>query len=96
MLGTIYRAKSAFHCPQCLGLFTQAAGVDTDHPPRPGDVTLCCYCLAYLVFDEGPTLRAMTAAEESDLEPELRTNLAVARQVAPALARMCPYRMAPS
>lgn len=48
-------------CPRCAQVLDALDGHSA--APRPGDVTLCAYCGAVLVFAEGMALRLMTPAE---------------------------------
>lgn len=68
------------HCPICQEALTAAGTIDhSDDAPRPGDWTICAYCLHWLrytrPFPEGPLgLRAVTADEWAALSPEERAH----------------------
>lgn len=52
-----------------------ATGLTSDDAPRPGDVTVCLYCVSVLEFGEGMTLKAPSQERKMRLlerSPELR------------------------
>jgi hypothetical protein len=53
----------ATSCPSCGHNLDAAAGVTADRAPEPGDVTICAYCGAGLVFGLGGRLYAMSEAD---------------------------------
>lgn len=55
-------------CPVCGKAVNAATGVDHNHSPAPGDVTMCIECAHILFFDERLTLRQPTSAERAALE----------------------------
>lgn len=65
-------------CPFCKAKLDAASWVPDGGPPatpRPGDVTVCAYCLAVLMFDGDPlTVRIPTVKEFEELAelPEVR------------------------
>ena len=57
-------------CPACASPLSAAAVAGGDEAtPRPGDVSVCLYCDALLVYLPGLALRAATAAEVAGLDP---------------------------
>ena len=50
-------------CPSCGEAMTGAAGVESDDAPTPGDISVCLYCRALLVFGNDLKLRMPTDAE---------------------------------
>lgn len=50
-------------CPSCGALLEEAAGLEVDRPPRPGDLTICAYCLVVLQFSATRHLVALPPAQ---------------------------------
>lgn len=53
-------------CPNCTHILEEATGVTTDDAPKPGDVTLCIYCAAVLVFTDDMMVRLPTEEESNE------------------------------
>jgi hypothetical protein len=69
------------YCPFCTKLIDGYTPIGGRQHPKPGDVSLCYYCSALLVFDGDPALpRAPTPAEITDIlgTPELVRGLGIA------------------
>lgn len=58
----------AFACPvkDCGKTLDAATGGKT--PPKPGDITVCAYCINWLVFDPDMKPRQITEEEIVDLD----------------------------
>lgn len=52
-------------CPHCGKVLEGTTG---DCEPRGGDVSICVYCLGYLIFESATTLRAATAEEAAEMD----------------------------
>lgn len=59
-------------CPHCDHKLDAATSVEGESAPGPGDVTVCFYCTAFLVFGDALTLRLMTTDEIGELDAEVR------------------------
>lgn len=69
-------------CPHCENKIEactnmQAAGGG----PKPGDLTLCAYCAAALIFTDGLGVRPATPDDLADLDDESRASLVKAAVV---------------
>lgn len=71
--------KTAEHketaCPGCGVGINASTDPDGDELPSPGDLSICAYCTAFLVFEEGPALRLLTLEEIAELPDENRIEL---------------------
>lgn len=75
--------------PCCGRKIDAATGIGHDHRPRPGDLSICIYCMAWLTFDRHGNPRRMTQAEidgldETDREVLRRADAAIWQAVAEA------------
>ena len=61
-------------CPSCRRLLDAASEVGAKAVPQPGDLSICLYCKAWLVFNADMSLRLI---EQEDIEtlPEDLVNL---------------------
>ena len=59
-------------CPVCHATLD---GISGDGVPAPGDITLCLYCLVYLVLTDDLGLRKLTDGEWIALSPDYRKRL---------------------
>ena len=50
-------------CPKCGATLDAASGVSGALHPKPGDMSICLYCAAALVYEDAMTSRLMTAEE---------------------------------
>lgn len=62
-------------CPECKKVMDGATCFNEDAVPGPGDVTVCMYCSALLVYEKDMQLRKMTPEEERKLPDEARTTV---------------------
>lgn len=53
-------------CPHCEHILEGATGVTTQNAPKPGDVTLCIYCAAVLVFQDDMRVRLPVEEEANE------------------------------
>lgn len=63
-------------CPSCGADLPCSTAVDGEAQPSPGDVSVCMYCCAPLVFTEGLGLRLLAVDEVRGLPRETRSLLA--------------------
>jgi hypothetical protein len=66
------------HCPACGEELGSATGVGK---PKPGDVSVCAYCEALMVFNDDMTVRLMTEEEKRGLSTDGRAMLEIMRTV---------------
>jgi hypothetical protein len=77
-----FQIDSAPHCLKCGGLVDGATEIGPkgeETGPGAGDLTVCCHCLAFLVFLPGLNLRELTDAEIQGLRPDELSALHIAR-----------------
>lgn len=69
-------------CPRCGATFDAASDEWNEHPrgPRAGDMTICVYCAAVLVFEEQLALRLFTDADLERLHPEQVIQMVIMQQ----------------
>lgn len=68
-------------CPACKRELDGAFDWRGNSTPRPGDISVCCYCGHMCVFNHGLTLRSASAADFMALKPELREAIAKTREM---------------
>lgn len=61
--------------PCCGRALDAATSVEHEHRPAEGDVSVCAYCAALLVFDTEQRSRLMLKLEFVDLDAETRRML---------------------
>lgn len=71
-------------CPACGAEMGEVTSVYNDAAPAPGDMAVCIYCAAVLVFEEDLAAHPITAEEEEGLDNVERAELDKAQ----GLARM--------
>jgi len=54
-------------CPSCGENLNASVGIGPTQSPQPGDISLCAYCLRYLVYCDDMTMRVATVGEPSEL-----------------------------
>lgn len=59
-------------CPTCEHVLEAATGITTDDAPKPGDVTLCIYCAAILVFTDDLRVRLPKEEESNEFANDPR------------------------
>lgn len=70
-------------CPRCGNRLEACTNAEAaGGGPGPGDLTLCAYCSAALVFTEDLDVRPATAADLAKLDEEGRATLAKAAAAA--------------
>lgn len=74
-----YKIADGARCPVCDHQLPLAAGIDHNRAPKPGDVTLCIHCAAYLEFDADLNLKVFPDEQLLDLPDETRLLLTRAR-----------------
>lgn len=69
-------------CPQCHKVLDRADVLIGDGPatPKPGDITMCIGCAAFLAFTEGLGLRLARPDELAELAPDQQDAMALSRQ----------------
>ena len=70
-----YEIRPEPACPGCGVGLSGALGPE-QRKPQAGDLSVCAYCSALLVFGEGPSLRLLTDEEREGLDVGLRLWLA--------------------
>jgi hypothetical protein len=76
MTGEIHRLLTTA-CPACGKMLNAAASWDgsSSGAPRPGDLTVCVQCDAYLAFTETDALHLLSQDEIDALDAETRAEL---------------------
>ncbi len=71
-------------CPACGTLVTRHSTLDDNKPcaPKPGDLSVCIRCTAFLTFDERLALRLLTTDEFNALDLDTRVMLQRMRKAA--------------
>lgn len=72
-------------CPRCNEKLDAASALTEDAVPKPGDISMCMYCQAFLVFKSDLTLRLSTDDDMADLPIKQREALMRARTAAVAI-----------
>lgn len=68
-------------CPVCSHEFDSASGVSKPEAiPKPGDLSICIECTAFLRYDDAMDMRLLTAEEIVDLDASVRGELVRARK----------------
>lgn len=68
------------YCPVCNHIINGATDIgNTDHIPKPGDVSVCFYCTSFLQFNDNLKLTEMTNLEVAELDHETRMIIVHAR-----------------
>jgi hypothetical protein len=73
---TIYTHGDA-RCPKCKVKLTAASDPAGGGTPSAGDISVCVYCAAILVFNPELTMRLMSPDEINGLEPVVADKLAL-------------------
>ncbi len=79
---TSTRTNPKSRCPACLKTLDGAFDPWRYAAPEAGDLSVCAYCTAPLVFNDDLTLCALHADAYAALPPELRRQLDLARRLA--------------
>lgn len=66
-------------CPSCGHNLDAATAVNEDAIPKSGDLTICAYCTAWLVFTDPQGVRIMTEDEALELPDDVLQMLQRAR-----------------
>jgi hypothetical protein len=74
-------------CPNCLARLDGATNATGSRAPGPGDVTICIYCQAPLIFSEGLNLRPLTQDDVQSLPVDLTRQLAAIQKAAGAVRK---------
>jgi hypothetical protein len=83
-------------CPTC-GKSLDGASNPSGAMPSPGDFSVCVYCAGFARYDERLALRACSADELDELEPEARAGLETAQDaIRTAVLRARQSRMVQS
>lgn len=73
-------------CPTCGEVLHASTSVGEEGlEPRPGDLSVCCYCLEISVFTDDLQLRPMTEADFDGLDHDDFVGLARAMGLASAM-----------
>lgn len=75
-----YEIGKGASCPSCRHTLPLACGIDHEDEPKPGDLTLCIRCAAYLQFDDDLQLEIFPEVELLDLPDDTRLLLVRGRQ----------------
>lgn len=70
-----------FRCVNCGEWINSASAIRHEHKPSEGDVTICLYCKAVMVFNADLSLRNPTTEELAEIEKSnlVRTTLEALR-----------------
>jgi len=71
-------------CPRCNEKLDAASALTEDVAVEPGDISMCMYCQAFLVFKDDLTLRLSTDEDMANLPIGERLALMRARTAAAA------------
>lgn len=66
-------------CPKCRAKLDGASGIDYEDRPEDGDVSVCVYCYALLVYTPELDLRQLTLDEYTALSEDVKDTLANAQ-----------------
>lgn len=80
MSGTIAGGVASCWCPKCGKRIDSATGVGHNKRPRPGDLSVCLYCGAYLQFDQLLAVELATDDVLAEADAETREWLRRARE----------------
>jgi len=80
-----YETNPKNRCPRCSHGAEHASGAA---PPNTGDIAICAYCSAVLVYTKGLRIREMTETEYRELTPEVLAEIGRATFVAAKFRRM--------
>lgn len=69
------------HCPVCESKLDAAHPTAGAPAPMPGDVSICFYCTAFLVFNDDMLPESIGDEEFETLEPEVKAELERVRSV---------------
>ena len=97
MSDTIDHKTPRVGCPVCLNPLDCAT--ETPGPkgaPEPGDLSLCLFCAALLVYDPDMSLRKITMAEWNALTPQGREYVSRVRNVTRRIIQRPGRKGAPS
>lgn len=75
-------------CPTCGNVNDAATCVEGEHSPSPGDVSVCLYCAAILIFTDELETRLPTEREMIDLQtsqnwPTIQKTIYMIRHINP-------------
>lgn len=62
-LGNSTKLEVTPHCPECGQKLDGATAIDCEATPKPGDITMCAYCCAFLTYTDDMALRLLTELE---------------------------------
>lgn len=62
-----YKLNEENRCPYCDSKVDGATEISGDKAPKPGDVSICFYCIQFLVFDENLGVKKPSAELEKEL-----------------------------
>ena len=66
------------HCPKCNASIN-AATSDKSHVPKPGDISICWTCGAFLIFDDNMNQIEMPQELYDSLDADLQLQLTALR-----------------
>ena len=69
-------------CPSCKVELNMSTPVDgSKRKPVPGDISVCFYCGAFMMFDKNVHRTKMTKKQFEKLEPELQAQMIQAQNM---------------
>ena len=74
-----YKIAGDAKCPVCGTPLPLASAIQGDHEPKPGDLSLCIHCAAYLEMDDDLNLKVFPTEQLLELPDETRMLLTRAR-----------------
>lgn len=73
------RTNREARCPACKSKLDGATGTEAGATPKPGDLSVCCYCTVVLEFNTDLTVRQAPQSVLDSLSIEESTKLQLAR-----------------
>lgn len=81
------RTNLESRCPACLKTLDAATDPEAAANPKPGDLSVCCYCSVMLVFNTDMTSRLLRQTEFDELPADLRLRICAYRIVVSTVAQ---------
>jgi hypothetical protein len=82
-----HKTNQRNRCLECGHSLELATGLNTEHKPNPGDVSICISCSAVAIFDGDLSLRKPTDEEAANFPAEISQEIHRAQTVTRAWSR---------